>query len=283
MEALVRQAANAGRFYPARADELSAMVDGLLAEALLPTGIEPVAIVCPHAGIIFSGRTAAHGYRLAQGHNFERVIVLAPSHYAAFPGASIFFGNAYATPLGDVPIDVNFVQRLREGSMLFQYHRLAHTQEHSLEVQLPFLQRALVEFLLVPIVIHDYSFENCRVIADAIAKAMLEEKNSVDKPPKTLIVASSDLFHGPGAQEAKDMSVETVRAIATETPQEFCEGNLDGKYMACGAGPVTVAMLLAERLGATKRTVLNITTSYEVYPRGEDYVVGYGSIAFSRP
>ncbi|MCX7625581.1 MAG: AmmeMemoRadiSam system protein B [Candidatus Sumerlaeaceae bacterium] len=273
----VRPAVNAGRygFYPSDAAELRDMLDTFFAEALVPDNLAPAALVAPHAGYVFSGQTAAYAYKTLLGRPIRRAVVLAPSHYAAFPGASIFPGRAFATPFGEVPVDRPFVEELMGRRAGFSFYPEAEQREHALEVQLPFLQYAVGDFELVPIVFYDRSLANCRRIANAIADVMKAD------PKETIIVASSDLYHGPGAERAYRESSFTAKAITACDPVSFADGVEAGEYMACGAGPVTVAMLLARTLGAQKGTLLKLTTSYEVHPGSEDYVVGYAAIAFS--
>lgn len=273
----VRPAVNAGRygFYPSDPLELREQLDIFFAEAVVPQDLSPVALVAPHAGYMFSGQTAAYAYKTLIGKTIRRAIVLAPSHYAAFPGASIFPGRAFATPFGEIPVDRTFVQELINLRAGFSFYPEAEQREHALEVQLPFLQYAVGDFELVPIVFYDRSLSNCRRIANALSEVMKGQT------AQTIIVASSDLYHGPGAERAYRESARTAEAIVACDPLSFSEGVESGEYMACGAGPVTVAMLLARALGATKGTLLALTTSYEVHPMSEDYVVGYAAAAFS--
>lgn len=274
----VRPAVNAGRygFYPSDPVELRQLLERFFARAVVPTEIDPIALVSPHAGYIYSGPTAAHAYKLLIGRTIERAIVLAPSHYAAFPGASIFPGRAFATPLGDVPLDRKFIEELLGNHGHFDFYPDAERREHSLEVQLPFLQYVLKQFELVPIVMYDRSLSNCKRIANSLIETMAKY------PKATIIVASSDLYHGPGAERAYRESENTARAIASLDPVDFATGIESGEYMACGAGPITTAMLLARALGAEKGTVLSLSTSYDAHPMSEDYVVGYTAVAYYR-
>ncbi len=271
----VRPAVNAGRygFYPSDPEELRAMLARFVDAAVVPPGIDPVALVAPHAGYVYSGQTAAHAYKLVRHKPIERVIVLAPSHYAAFPGGSIFPGRAFATPFGEVPVDRPFVRKLT-ASGVFEFYPEAESREHSLEVQLPFLQYALGDFELVPIVMYDRSLSNCQRLAQAILACLR------DDPHATLVVASSDLYHGPGAARAHRSSEATAEAIASLDPADFAAGIESGEYMACGAGPITTTMIIAKGLGAKQGTILAITTSYDVHPVSEDYVVGYAAVAY---
>lgn len=274
----IRPPVNAGRygFYPSDPAELEAMIARFFAEAVVPNDIDPIALVSPHAGYVYSGQTAAHAYKLLVGRRYERVVVMAPSHYAAFPGGSIFPGRAFATPLGEIPIDRAFVERLMEVSQDFDYYPDAERREHALEVQLPFLQYALGEFQLVPIVMFDRSLSHCRRLARTLTQTLELE------PSATMFVASSDLYHGPGARRAHLISEATAAAIASLDPVGLATGIESGEYQACGAGPILTVMLVASALGATRGSVLALTTSYDVHPMSEDYVVGYTSIAFHR-
>lgn len=272
----VRPAVNAGRygFYPSDRKELEDLIREYLASAVVPSGIVPIGLVVPHAGYVYSGRTAAHGYKLLVGRHIERVIIFAPSHYAAFPGASIFPGRAFATPLGEVPVDRLFLKHLIEHSSCFEYYPEAEQREHSLEVQLPFLQYVLRDFELVPVVMYDRSYSNCKRIAQAVLASMEE------LPRETIIIASSDLYHGPGAHRARQLSAATAEGIASLDPVSFAEAIESGEYHACGSGPIITAMLVCKGVGARRGTVLSLTTSYEVMPRSEDYVVGYTAVAY---
>jgi hypothetical protein len=248
----------------------------LFAEAVTDATIDPVGIVSPHAGYVYSGRTAARGYKLLEGRHYDRVIIIAPSHFTAFPGASVFEGKAFATPLGLIPVDSDFVDRLRGETGLFGYYPEAERREHSLEVQLPFLQHVLGDFVLVPVLMCDRSYENCLRIAQKLAAAL------VGDCARTLVVASSDLYHGPGNSRARDKSALAARAIERFAPVEFCAGIEGEEFQACGAGPVAAAMALSRDLGATRGKVLALTTSFEEHPGREDYVVGYLSAVFCK-
>ncbi len=153
----IREPVSAGSrgFYPSHPETLRATLIDLFRDLPEQQEIEPIALIAPHAGYVFSGRTAAHAYKLLEGRIYDRVVILAPSHYAAFPGASVFQGIAFASALGQIPLDNDFIAKLREESDLFDYCPEAEAREHSLEVQAPFLQSVLQNFSLVPVVIGD--------------------------------------------------------------------------------------------------------------------------------
>jgi AmmeMemoRadiSam system protein B/AmmeMemoRadiSam system protein A len=271
----VRAAAVAGSFYPADPVELGRMVDDLLADAA-PAALDNVlALVAPHAGYLYSGAVAAHAYGLLQGRRFHRVVVLAPSHYEVLRFASVYDGAAYSTPLGQVPVDHGFAAKLAGATRSIRLSAAGHAPstdrgEHAVEVQLPFLQRTLGRFVLVPIVMGDQRYEACRSIANALA-------DIIDGTP-TLIVASSDLSHFHPYREAIDLDHKTLRLVKEYDYLNLARKLEMGAAEACGGGPVVAAMIAAERLGATRATVLRYANSGDA--AGDKHrVVGYGAAA----
>ncbi|MCX7717284.1 MAG: AmmeMemoRadiSam system protein B [Candidatus Sumerlaeaceae bacterium] len=277
----IRPAVSAGehKFYPSDRRRLDALLDEMLGPdapaGQAPEGPEPLALVVPHAGYRFSGPTAARAYRLLRGRRFDRVIVVAPSHYARFAGASVFDGDSFETPLGLVEVDRAFVQELLRDDSLFHFYPAAEEREHSLEVQLPFLMRVLTDFRLVPVLISDQSYDNVSRVARALRDTMHRLGG------KTLLVASSDLYHGPNHQYAMAQSREAAAALERLNPEDFLDGIEAGEYQACGAGAIGAAMMVALAEGARSARVVDLTTSYEVYPVRDDYVVGYLSAVLS--
>jgi len=231
------------------------------------------ALVVPHAGYLYSGQTAAWAYKQIEGANYERVIILAPSHYAYFPGVSIFDGSAYDTPLGQIELDNQTITRLKKKHAWIDYYDEAETQEHSIEAQLPFLQYFLKTFRIIPILMHDQGYETCTRLAAALEKEITSSRTP------TLVVASSDLYHGPGAERAREASKRTAECIKKMDPKAFHAAIGEGKCQACGYGAVATAMLLAAHFGAGSAEILHLTTSYDVYPAGDAYVAGYLSAA----
>jgi len=185
----VRQSALAGRWYPADKGQLTKEIDGYLASAKkVELNGKVVGLICPHAGYMYSGGAAAAGYSLIKGKPIKRVIILAPSHYAAFHGASILDVDFFRTPLGDVPLDKEAVKKLRKNDLFGDYPN-AQTEEHSIEIHLPFLQRSLKSFELIPILISDLSGVEYSELANAL-KPFIDDS--------TLVIASSDFTHqGP--------------------------------------------------------------------------------------
>jgi len=278
--AKVRPAAVAGSFYPADSAELAKMVDGFLAKATPPPLTGVVALVAPHAGYQYAGQVAAYSYALLKGKKFDRVVVIAPSHYEAFGFSSVYDGAAYTTPLGQVPVDRAFAAKLAAMSKSIRLSGLGHTPtpdkpEHALEDQLPFLQRVLGQFQLVPIVMGDQSYENCRALGLALAK-LIQGTN-------TLIVASSDLSHYHPYDQAEVIDHKTLNAIEEWDYLSMARNFESQIWEACGGGPIIAAMIASERLGASQAKVLDYANSGDTPGGDKTRVVGYGAVAFVKP
>ena len=271
----VRRPAFAGSFYPADFDSLEQEIKTYIDNADPPVTPERViGLISPHAGYPYSGPAAAYGFKLVQGKPYKRVVVFALSHRVDFRGGSIFPGTAYETPLGKVNLDTELVDRLRSNPVITS-KPMAHQMEHSLEVQIPFLQYALDDFLLIPILIRDQSLSVCREIADAVLEALPDEANE-----DTLIVGSTDLYHGPDYRECQDKD-EKLAELVKNFDEEALEQNFSsGSIMACGPASIMTTMLVSKGLGAQKADILHLTNSTDVTGQRTDYVVGYLSAVF---
>lgn len=252
------------------------MVEQFLAQAAPPeVHGTVVGLVSPHAGYMYSGGVAAYAYKLLQGKKYDRVVVISPSHFDLFDFASIYDGDAYETPLGRIPVDKEFARKLASsgGSLRLsdRGHRIAGQQgEHSLEVQLPFLQVVLGDFKLVPIVMGDQNYDLCRELGIALARLL--------KDSPSLIVASSDLSHYHPYKDAVSIDRKTLRAIE-EWDYLSMSRNFESRvWEACGGGPIIAAMIAAERLGARRAMVLHYANSGDV-TGDKTRVVGYGAVA----
>jgi AmmeMemoRadiSam system protein B/AmmeMemoRadiSam system protein A len=258
----IREAAVAGRFYPGNARELTAAVEGYLAEARPTPGPVPKAIIAPHAGYVYSGPVAATAYarlRPARG-KIARVVLLGPCHRVPVLGLALSSAEAYATPLGTVPIDQAAAAAIRDLPQV-QVFDDTHAFEHSLEVHLPFLQVVLGSFTLVPLVVGDASAEQ---VAQAIERLW--------GGPETLIVVSSDLSHYLTYDQARAIDAKTCRAIETLDPAAI------GRDQACGRIPVSGLLTLARRRGLKVATV-DVRNSGDT-AGDKSRVVGYGSWVF---
>jgi len=273
----VRQAAVAGGFYPADPQTLSAMIDDMLAHASPPPINDPIlAVVAPHAGYQFSGPVAAYTYAALNGRKFSRVVVIAPSHYEAFHFTSIYDGDAYATPLGTVQVDKAFAKQLAKMSPTIQLSSQGHVPtpkgaEHALEVELPWLQRVLGDFELVPIVMGDQSYENSRALGVALAKLI--------QGSDTLIVASSDLSHYHPYDEAVKIDHKTLNALQAWDYFSMSRNFEARIWEACGGAPIIAAMIAAERMGANQALVLKYANSGDI-TGDRSRVVGYSADVF---
>jgi AmmeMemoRadiSam system protein B/AmmeMemoRadiSam system protein A len=276
-QSAIRQPAVAGGFYPASPDELRQTIDGFLSQATVaPLQGELVALVAPHAGYIYSGKVAAHSYSLLKGRKYDRVVVIAPSHYESFSFSSVYNGDAYATPLGNVPVDKEFAAKLVKQSSLIQFSSRGHAPaqqqgEHALEVQLPFLQRTIGDFKLVPIVMGEQTYEIERALGVALAK--------MTAGTSTLIVASSDLSHYHTYDDASKMDQKTLKAMERWDYLSLSENFERHIWEACGGGPIVSTMIAAERLGAKQARILKYANSGDS-TGDRSRVVGYGAVAF---
>ncbi len=258
----IREPAVAGMFYPGNAEELHAMVQGLLQHVPPVEEAPPKAIIAPHAGYIYSGPVAASAYaRLRRVRDtIERVVLLGPSHRVGFPGLATSSADTFRTPLGDIPVDTEAVSRL---TALPQVHPLdqAHQLEHSLEVHLPFLQESLENFKLVPL-----------VVGDATADEVAEVLEQVWGGDETLIVISSDLSHYHDYDTARRMDRKTSEAIEQLRPDDLQYED------ACGRIPITGLLRLAQRKHLAVETIDLRNSGDTEGPR--DQVVGYGAYLF---
>jgi AmmeMemoRadiSam system protein B/AmmeMemoRadiSam system protein A len=269
----IREPAVAGAFYPERPDILSRDVKRYLDNAKTEkVEGEIIALVSPHAGYMYSGQVAAYAYKLIEGKTFESVVVVGPSHRALFKGASLYARGGYRTPLGVVPIDVELSKRMMEKRKEIQFLPEAHAQEHSLEVQIPFLQVVLKSFKLIPIVMEPYwSWETCQFVAQAISETV--------RGKNVLLIASSDLSHFHSYEKAVQLDKIVLNHIERFDPAGLNRDLGSGRCEACGGGPIISIMLAAKALGANKGKVLKYLNSGDVTgDRGR--VVGYGASVF---
>lgn len=257
----IRQPVVAGMFYPADAQELQNTILGMLNNA---KGDQPIpkAIIAPHAGYIYSGQTAAHAYAcLAQAANkIHRVILFGPAHRYPFQGIAAPEADIFATPLGQIKIDHNAIAQILSLPQV-QVSDAAHAEEHSLEVQLPFLQILLKNFSLVPLVVGASN-------ADQVA-AVLDKLWNGDE---TLIIVSSDLSHYHDYKTAQHMDQQTVRGILDLNQAAIKEEN------ACGRIPIKGLMQIAGQKKLKPKLIQLCNSGDTAGPK--DQVVGYAAIHF---
>jgi len=287
----LRTAGVAGSFYPADPAALTAMMDEMLVRASPPPiSGEILAVVAPHAGYPYSGPVAAYTYAALKGHRFARVVVIAPSHFEAFAFTSVYDGDGYVTPLGIVPVDKDFAQKLSKMSPSIRLSERGHTPtsrgaEHAIEVQLPWLQHVLGSFSLVPIVMGDQSYENSRDLGVALVRLLQRDgKSSVKQTSQetageTLIVASSDLSHYHTYDKAEEIDHKTLNALQAWDYLSMSRNFEMHVWEACGGGPIVAAMIAGERLGANEAKVLKYANSGDT-AGDHARVVGYSADIF---
>jgi AmmeMemoRadiSam system protein B/AmmeMemoRadiSam system protein A len=269
----IREPVVAGTFYPDRPETLSRDVKQYLDQAKEEKiEGEIIALVSPHAGYLYSGQVAAYAYRLVEGRTFDSVVVVGPSHQALFKGASIYDRGGFETPLGVVPIDIELSKRMMERRKEIQFLPEAHAREHSLEVQIPFLQIVSKSFKLVPLVMEPYwNWETCQYLSTAIAETV--------RGKKVLLIASSDLSHYHPYEKAVELDKIVLNHIERFDPEGLNRELKSGRCEACGGGPIITIMLAAKALGANKGKVLKYLNSGDV-TGDRSRVVGYGAGVF---
>jgi MEMO1 family protein len=267
----IRPAQVAGHFYASNPDKLRKDINLLLDVTKPKEKIERVfGIVSPHAGYVYSGKTAAHAYNLLVGKKYKRVFVISPSHSEYFPGICVFEGDAYETPLGLIKVDKEFREKvLTDDGIIFMGYE-GHRREHALEVQLPFLQTVLKDFKIVPVVMGDQSKRSVDALANKLAEVSDDE---------TLVVASSDLSHFYSKSQA-DRLDSVVEKRVREFDYESLQYDLDNHACeACGGGPIVALMKAAIFKNIRHSMVLSRTDSGDVTGDNSE-VVGYLSAVF---
>jgi MEMO1 family protein len=274
----VRPSPIAGQWYPGDARRLSASIDGYLNAAVLPPlAGQVVAVLSPHAGHVYSGPVAGYAFAALRGLAPDLVAVIAPSHYPYPQPLLTTAHQAYATPLGDLLVDEEAVQAL--GAALtaelgFGLTPVRRDREHSLEIELPFLQRVFFhKFRLLPVMVRDQDLGTVHALGKTLA-AVLRERNAI-------LVASTDLSHFYTQQQAKQLDGELLRRVEAFDPQGVLQAEDEGVGFACGRGAVAAVLWAAQELGADQVKVLHYATSGDVTGDFSE-VVGYGAAVVTR-
>jgi AmmeMemoRadiSam system protein B len=269
----IRPSPIAGKWYPANPTRLAQSVDGYLDSAQLPQiDGEIIAIMAPHAGHIYSGPVAGYAFAALRGMHPEVVAVISPMHYPYFQSLLTSGHQAYETPLGSIPIDHETIQTLNQhlaAELGYPLSPVRHDEEHSLEIELPFLQRALGNnFQLVPVMVREVSLVVVRTLGLALAKTLAGKK--------VVLVASTDLSHFYTQEQANKLDQELLRRVETFDPEGVLRAEEEGKGFACGRGALAAVLWAARELGADQVRVLRYATSGDV--TGDfSQVVGYGA------
>jgi AmmeMemoRadiSam system protein B len=279
----IRRPVQAGVFYAGSASSLRKEIEGCFEHQLGPGRLpekrqndltQIVALVCPHAGYVYSGPVAAAAYsELARHGKPNKVVIIGPNHTGMGSGISLMNEGSWETPLGEVQIDLALADAILENAPIIDMDDKAHAHEHSVEVQLPFLQYLYGNsFKFVPICMMIQDLQTGREVGEAIAKVAHE--------PTSLVVASSDMTHYEPHDVASEKDRKAIRAIET-LDEAALEGLVESDSISiCGIGPIIAAIAYSKRRGATAGKLLCYKTSGDI---SGDYssVVGYASISFS--
>lgn len=276
----VRPSPIAGSWYPANPHELRTTLSVYLEHAIAPTFSGKVrALILPHAGHYYSGQTAAFALKAIEGQHFSRVIILSPSH-DYYPGNVLTSAHdAYQTPLGIVPVDKTSLSALSEAlaQQGLTLNPVRNDREHSIEIELPFLQFLLPEgFQLVPLMLMDQSLSTAKVLSEDLANLIL----SYPVNESTLLIASSDLSHFYQQGQANRLDQHLIDSLQNFDPNTFYALKATHKAEACGFGAIATVLLAAKKLGASQVTIADYRTSGDI-SRDFKSVVGYVSAIIS--
>jgi AmmeMemoRadiSam system protein B len=270
----IRPSPIAGRWYPGTPHHLAEVVDQMLDNALETalTG-QVVGLVVPHAGYLYSGAIAARAFRLVRERTFERVVVLSPLHQVYDAPLLTTAHHAYQTPLGVVPVDRGCLDALGQHVPLAAAR---FDQEHAVEIELPFLQRALAgDFSLVPLMLRDQSYSFARQMGQALAQV-------IGPDGSTLLVASSDLSHFFPQAHAEQLDRVVLDNLKAFDPLGIIRADEEGQGLACGRGAIASVLIAARLLGADRVQIVGYSTSAAV--TGDTHrVVGYGAAVITAP
>jgi AmmeMemoRadiSam system protein B len=263
---MLRHPAVAGRFYQGTADSLRQQVQGFVVPG---EKRKALGILSPHAGLVYSGSVAGAVYSNVQLP--DTIVLIGPNHTGLGAPVSLMAHGSWETPLGIVDIDEPLARSILSRSPRIREDSLAHLKEHSLEVQLPFIQYFKKEFKIVPIQMLDVRLETCLELGEAIVQGIQEQGHDV------LIVASSDMSHYERAAVAKEKDEKAIKKILDLDPKGLYDTIKQHGITMCGYGPAVVMLVACKLLGATKAELVKYTNSGEVSGDYEQ-VVGYAGI-----
>lgn len=265
-----------GQFYSADPKELSQDIENMMGKVSIKGVDFPVDIlIVPHAGYVYSGGVAAHGFKSLQSQSYRTIIVLAPSHYVRFDGMAVWAKGGLQTPLGVVAVDEIMAEALIHKNPYVQSFPKAFDKEHALEVEIPFLQKTFKDFQVVPIIMGQPRWETLQQFAKDL-KEVIGDRRDV------LLVVSTDLSHFHDDATARQMDDQAMEAIKEFKAKEIFEGCQEQTMEMCGCIPVTAALLYAQEKGLTQSSVLTYANSGDV-SGDRDRVVGYTSILIHGP
>lgn len=266
MGTIVRPAAVAGTWYPGTAAALAGAVDAYLDRVTREVAGDLVALIAPHAGLVYSGPVAAHAYRLLAGRTFDVAVIVGPSHFVSFDGVAVHAAGGFNTPFGVVPVDADVAAALLDESPIVREHAQAHVREHSIEMQLPFLRRVAPRTAIVPLVMGRQTADTVRMLADALGRVLAGRR--------ALLVASTDLSHYHDASVASRLDAVVIDHLSRLDADGLQQSLEACPEHACGGGPAVAVMRAAIKLGARDAVVLDYADSGDV-SGDKSSVVGY--------
>jgi|Deesub1362A_J573_1020465.scaffolds.fasta_scaffold03798_8 hypothetical protein len=260
-----------GKFYPSDKTTLASVVDGFLnkVDTSPPPG-RLLALISPHAGYIYSGQVAAYSYARLKDKDIDTVIIIGPSHYSAFEGVSVYKEGKWKTPLGMVDIDTKIAKSLINNEKDVRYLPEVFEKEHSVEVQIPFLQRVLDDFKIVPLLIGRPTKKSYDYLTQRLAELILKNK-------KIMIIASTDLSHYHDYDTAVKMDRVTIDAVLGLAIEDLRKMLSKGEAEMCGAYPVLYTLRAVKDAGATRGVLFKYANSGDVTGQKQS-VVGYAAI-----
>ncbi|MFH1825444.1 MAG: AmmeMemoRadiSam system protein B [Candidatus Firestonebacteria bacterium] len=278
----VREPVAAGAFYPKDITELESMVKKILKESTRQDIFgELLGIIVPHAGYVFSGGVAGYSYKLLENKDIKTVIMIGPSHQFLLDYAAVYDKGSFLTPLGEVKINEKLAGKIIKSNKLIKASKEPHMNEHSLEVQIPFLQKVLKDFAIVPILVSRFDYNQCKSIGKSIAKVLKDEK-------KCIILISTDLSHYPPDEVANKIDMQILKEIQNLNPENLIK--LDKEIMSkgyegvlctvCGFEASLTGIICLKELGVNKATILKYANSGDTQDGDKKKVVGYGTVAF---
>lgn len=275
---MIREPVVAGQFYPDKKEDLENLIQSCFNHNLGPgsDSIEStekvLGIVCPHAGYIYSGPTACHSYKAISSQSPELAIIIGPNHFGVGKDVATMVDAQWKTPLGIVQVDSDSAKQIAEISEFIEIDEYSHSQDHSLEVQIPMLQGILSnEFQILPIILRAQDIKAAMDVGNAVYE-IAKKKNAI-------IIASSDFTHYEENSFAHQQDKSLIEPILDLDVDRFYQVLYEKRVTACGYGAMASAMIACKKLGARKGELLSYATSGDVSGDTES-VVGYGSIKF---
>ena len=275
---MIREPVVAGQFYPDNREELEKMIKSCNEHEYGPghqpreSGERIFGIVCPHAGYVYSGPTACHAYKSISTQNPELAVIIGPNHFGIGEDVATMTDAKWMTPLGTVRVDSDAVQEISKISQAIEIDSYSHSQDHSLEVQIPMLQSTLSkEFQILPIILRAQDSETAREVGNAVSE--------IAKKRDSIIIASSDFTHYEENSFAHLQDKALIEPILEMNVEKFYRVLKEKRITACGFGAIASAMIACKNLGATRGKILSYATSGDISGDTES-VVGYAAIKF---